>query len=224
MEERIIRSARALGIASLVGIAVWLAMVVFVAPVERVQGIVQKIFYAHVPCWPAAYLGFMLTAVGGLGFLQTRSEQWDRLALSGAEVGVFFCTLGLLTGPIWAKPVWNAWWVWDLRLTSTLVLWFIYVAYLFLRAFAYGSDTARTFAAIYGILGTALIPLVYKAVDLAKGGLHPENPLREGMPAEMAWTVGMGIAAYLLFFAYLVARRLEIARLEEAREEAAWAS
>ena len=223
MEDRFIGSARALGAAALVALAAWLAMVVFVAPIEKVQGVVQKIFYAHVPCWPATYLGFVLTAIGGIGFLQTRRESWDRLAFAGAQVGVLFGTLGLLTGPLWAKPVWNAWWVWDLRLTTTLVLWFLYVAYLFLRAFAYGSDTARTFAAVYGILGTALIPLVYKAVDIASG-LHPSNPLREGMPAGMLGTLWVGVGAYLLVFAYFLARRMEIGQLEAARDESSWAS
>ncbi len=128
MEERIVRSARVLGPVALIATAIWLAMVGLYAPVEAVQGIVQKIFYVHVPCALPAYLGFILTAVGGIGFLSTREEAWDRLALSGAEVGVIFCTLIVVTGPIWAKPVWGHWWVWDLRLTSTLVLWFIYVA------------------------------------------------------------------------------------------------
>ena len=225
MELWIIRSARATGIAALVAIALWLTLVVAVAPIERVQGVVQKIFYAHVPCWPPAYLGFLLTAVGGVGFLATRREAWDRLALSAAEVGVFFCTLGLVTGPIWAKPVWGEWWVWDLRLTSTLILWFIYVAYLFLRGFAFGTDTARTFAAVYGILGTALIPFVYFAVDLAQGStLHPSNPVREVLPPGMTSTLLAGVAAYLLAFFHLLARRLEIAQLEAAWEEAQWAT
>jgi heme exporter protein C len=163
--------------------------------------------------------------VFGIGFLRTRTESFDRMAVAAAEVGVLFCTLGLITGPIWAKPVWGVWWVWDLRLTSTLILWFIYVAYLFLRAFALGSDTAKSFAAVYGILGTALIPLVYYAVDLAQGStLHPSNPAREGLPPEMATTVLAGIGAYLLAFAYLAARRLEVAVLEAAAEEAEWTS
>ncbi len=219
-----IRSARVLGPLALVGVLVWLGMVVFVAPPERVQGIVQKIFYVHVPCVLPAYLGFILTAIGGLGFLRTRKEQWDRLALSGAEVGVVFCTLILLTGPIWAKPVWGHWWVWDLRLTSTLVLWFIYTAYLFLRAFVIGSDPARTLASVYGIAGTAAIPFVYYAVDLARGStLHPSNPAREGLPALMAATWGAGTVALLLVFAYLLVRRLEVARLEaEALESGGW--
>ncbi len=224
MEQAIIRSARITGPATLVAAALWLWMVGD-APVERVQGIVQKIFYAHVPCWPPAYLGFLLTAVFGIGYLRTRAEHFDRMALAAAEVGVLFCTLGLITGPIWAKPVWGVWWVWDLRLTSTLVLWFIYLAYLFLRTFALGSDTARTFAAVYGILGTALIPLVYLAVDLAQGStLHPSNPAREGLPPGMASTMLAGMAAYLLAFAYLGARRLEVAVLEAAAEEAEWAT
>ncbi|MFQ5514125.1 MAG: cytochrome c biogenesis protein [Myxococcota bacterium] len=219
MEERIVRSARILGLLALIAIGAWLGMVVFLAPVERVQGIVQKIFYVHVPCVLPAYLGFLLTALGGIGYLRTRRSQWDRLALSGAEVGVIFCSLIVVTGPIWAKPVWGHWWVWDLRLTSTLVLWFIYVAYLFLREFAFGSDTARTFASIYGIVGTAAIPFVYYAVDLARGStLHPSSPVREGLPPAMTWTLLSGLAAFVLVFGYLVARRLELARLEAAVE------
>lgn len=204
----------------------WLALVVFYAPTERVQGLVQKIVYVHAPLGPAAYLGFVLTAVGGIGFLVTRALHWDRLAQSSAEVGVLFCTLILLSGPIWAKPVWGHWWVWDLRLTSTLVLWFIYVAYLFLRGLAFGSDTARTFASVYGIAGTAAIPFVYYAVDIAGGStLHPSNPARAGLPAAMAQTLVAGFVAFLVFYFYLTAQRLGIARLEAraegAREEAA---
>jgi heme exporter protein C len=219
VEQAFARSARVTGPLALVALAVWLAMVAFVAPEEAVQGVVQKIFYVHVPCWPPAYLGFILTAVGGIGFLRTRDERWDRFALSAAEIGVLFCTLGLISGPIWAKPVWGHWWVWDLRLTSALVLWFIYVAYLFLRAFAPGSDVARTFAAIYGIAGTAAIPFVYYAVDLAQGAtLHPSNPAREGLPAEMGWTITAGLVAFLIVFAYLLAVRFEVANLEAELE------
>jgi heme exporter protein C len=215
VEERIIRSARLLAPLTVVALLIWLGMVIFYAPLERAQGVVQKIFYVHVPCVVPAYLGFLLTAVGGIGFLRTRKERWDRLAASGAEVGVIFCTLILVTGPIWAKPVWGHWWVWDLRLTSTLVLWFIYVAYLFLRAFVIGSDPTRTFASVYGIVGTAAIPFVYYAVDMARGStLHPSNPVREGLPGSMTATLVGGMVAFLLVFAYLTARRIEVAKLE----------
>ena len=214
-EGRAIRSSRLAGVLSLLGIALWLLLVFFYAPVERVQGIVQKIFYVHVPCAPVAYLGFVMAAVGGVGFLRTRREQWDRVAVASAEVGVVFCTLILITGPIWAKPVWGHWWVWDLRLTSTLVLWFIYAAYLFLRSLTAGSDAARTFASIYGILGTAAIPFVCCAGDLAQGStLHPSNPARAGMPASMVIPLLVGFVAFGFVYWFLFARRLEIARLE----------
>ncbi len=208
-------SARAVGAASLGLVALWLALVVFYAPIEAVQGVVQKIFYVHIPAIIPTYLGFALTAVGGIGYLRTRDDRWDRLALAGAEVGVLFCSLMLVVGPIWAKPVWGQWWVWDLRLTSTLVLWFIYVAYLFLRGLAFGSDSAKTFTSVYGILGTAAIPFVYFAVDLAqKSTMHPSNPAREGLPPAMGQTVGAGMVAFMLVFAWLVARRMELAALE----------
>jgi heme exporter protein C len=208
-------STRWLGLTALAALAAWLAMVVFYAPVEAVQGLVQKIFYVHVPNVLPTYLGFGLTAIGGIGFLLTRRAHWEALSIAGAEVGLVFCTLILLTGPIWAKPVWGHWWVWDLRLTSTLILWFIYLAYLFLRAFAFGSDAARTFSSVYGIAGVLAIPFVYFAVELARGDtLHPDNPAKEGLPAEMAWTVTLGLVAFALAFGWLAARRLEVARLE----------
>ncbi len=214
-EERAIRSTRITGPLGLLLGIVWLGMVGFYAPIEKVQGVVQKIFYVHVPCIPAAYLGFILTAVGGVAYLRTHKQSWDRFALCSAEVAVLFCTLILLSGPIWAKPIWGHWWVWDLRLTLTLVLWFIYVAYLFLRAFAFGSDAARTFASVYGILGTVLIPLVYYAVDLARGrAMHPSNPAREGLPEAMVLPLGVGLGAFFLVFIYLTLRRFEVAGLE----------
>jgi heme exporter protein C len=214
------RSSVAAGLLALGALAVW-AWLVVQAPVEAVQGPVQKILYVHVPNVIPTYLGFVLTAVAGVGFLWTRREAWDALAVAGAEVGIIFCSLILVTGPIWAKPVWGHWWAWDLRLTSTLVLWFIYVAYLLLRAFSFGSGQARTFTAIYGIAGTAAIPFVYFAVKIARGGLHPDNPAEQGLPPSMAWTLFSGHVAFLLVFAYLAARRLQLAQLEARLEEPA---
>jgi heme exporter protein C len=220
MEDRVIASGRFFGWAAVVLVPVWLAMVAFLAPVEAVQGVVQKIFYLHVACILPAYLGFVLTAVGGIGFLAVRGEAWDRLARAGAEVGVLFTTFFLVVGPLWAKPVWGHWWVWDLRLTLTLVLWFVYLAYLFLRAFTIGSDAARSFASVYGIAGTAVIPFVYYAVELAREStMHPSNPASEGLPSAMAWTALVGLAAFVALFGYLLALRLEVGRLEARAEE-----
>lgn len=213
-----VASARGVGAAALLALALWLALVIFYAPIEQVQGIVQKIFYVHIPAIIPMYFGFVLTAIAGIAFLRTRADRWDQLALAGAEVGVVFCSLMLVVGPIWAKPVWGQWWVWDLRLTSTLALWFIYVAYLFLRALAFGSDAAKTYTAIYGIAGTAAIPFVYFAIDIAQGStMHPSNPAREGLPPEMARTAAAGLIAFVLVFAWLVARRFELAALDAER-------
>jgi heme exporter protein C len=214
VEERV-GTARWTGLVALLLLPVWLGLVIFYAPLEVTQGIIQKIFYVHIPAIIPTYFGFVLAAIGGILFLRSRDDRWDHLALAGAEVGVVFCSLMLLVGPIWAKPAWGHWWVWDLRLTTTLMLWFIYVAYLFLRSFAFGSDTAKTFAAIYGIAGIAAIPFVYFAVDLAQGStMHPSNPSREGLPPEMGQTVGVGMVAFIWVFAWLVAKRLELAALQ----------
>lgn len=210
-----IASARWVGGLALALIPVWLYLVAYYAPIEAVQGVIQKIFYVHIPAIIPTYFGFVLAAIGGAGYLRTRDDRWDQLAVAGAEVGVVFCTLMLLVGPIWAKPAWGHWWVWDLRLTTTLMLWFIYVAYLFLRSFAFGSDTAKTFTAVYGIAGIAAIPFVYFAVDLAQGStLHPSNPAREGLPPAMGQTVGVGMVTFVWIFAWLVAKRLELAALQ----------
>ncbi len=214
-EERTIRSARISGPLALIALGVWLWLVVFYAPIEKVQGVVQKIFYVHVPLSGPAYLGFILTGVGGIGYLRTRRESWDRLAHCSAEVGVLFTTLILLSGPLWAKPVWGHWWVWDLKLTSTLVLWFVYVAYLFLRGLTFGSDAARSVASVYGIAGVAGIPFNYFAVELAREStMHPSSPASEGLPGQMIVTLLAGVGAFLVVFAYLLSRRVEIARFE----------
>src|SRR5216684_3135572 len=105
----------------------------FVAPNELTMGIVQRIFYLHAPCGMTALAAFIVCFVGNLGFLFKREAKWDWLGVSAAEVGLAFCTVVLLTGPIWAKPAWGVYWAWDARLTSTLVLWLLYVSYLIWR-------------------------------------------------------------------------------------------
>lgn len=190
--------------------AFWLAIVAR-APLDQTQGVIQKILYLHVPIVFAAYLGFLLTALGGAVYLWRNDEQYDRLARSAAEVGVLFCTLVLVTGPIWAKGTWGRWWSWDLRLTVTLLLWFIYLAYLLLRGFTEGSHRAARFAAVYGIVGVLVIPLNYYAIDLAGGrSIHPENLQRGSLGAGMGWPFVLGVATALVAFLHLLVRRIEV--------------
>src|SRR5438045_282992 len=133
------------------------------APTERTMGDVQRIFYYHVASAWTAFLLFLINFVASVIYLIRRSTKADILALVSAEVGVVFCTVVLVTGPIWARPVWGIWWTWDLRLTLTLVLWLIYVSYLVLRRFSTSSQTPKL-AAVVAILGALDVPLVYFSI------------------------------------------------------------
>jgi len=134
-----------------------------VAPTERTMGDVQRIFYYHVPSAWTAFLLFFVNLVASVGYLVKRNLKVDALAMVSAEVGVVFCTVVLVTGPIWARPVWGIWWTWDVRLTSTLVLWLIYVSYLLLRRFS-DSAQAPVLAAVLAVFGALDIPLVYFSI------------------------------------------------------------
>jgi heme exporter protein C len=134
-----------------------------VAPTERTMGDVQRIFYYHVPSAWTAFLLFTVNLVASVVYLVRRSAKADAVALGSAEVGVVFCTIVLVTGPIWARPVWGIWWTWDLRLTLTLVLWLIYVSYLILRKFSDSSQTPKL-AAVLAIFGALDVPLVYFSI------------------------------------------------------------
>lgn len=209
----------------LLGIAVpvWLWFVVQ-APLDSVQGVVQKIVYVHPPCAFAAYLGFVCTAIGGALYLWSRDEAWDRFAASSAEVGVLFCALVIATGPLWARGTWGRWWSWDLRLTLTLLLFLVYLSYLLLRGFTEGGERIARFAAVYGIAGLAIIPLNYFAIELAGGrSIHPENLQRGSLGEGMRAPFWLGVLTALLAFAHLLARRVEVAWLDEraTRAEAA---
>jgi len=215
VEQFLIRSTRYLGPLALLALAV-VVYAVYNAPRELIQGLAQKIFYVHVPCATPAYSGFVIAAIGGIGYLRTGRDQWDRIALAGAEVGIVFCTLLIVTGPIWARPIWGVWWDWgDLRLASSAVLWFIYVGYLFLRSFADGDFMRRT-AAIVAIGGTLAIPFVFFAVDLASNQtVHPGRP---SMSPEIRNAFLTCMVAFLFPFLYLLCLRLSVAHAEAEAE------
>ncbi len=135
----------------------------FVAPTERTMGDVQRIFYYHVPSAWTAFLLFCVNFIASVVYLAKRNPAADAVAAASAEVGVAFCTVVLVTGPIWARPVWGIWWTWDARLTTTLVLWLIYVSYLVLRRYSTGSQTS-VLAATLGIFGFVDVPIVYMSI------------------------------------------------------------
>jgi len=196
-----------------------IAMMFFYAPIEREMGIVQKIFYFHVPLAWNAFLGFTIVFFCSFRYLATRDPKWDARAVSAAEVGVLFTTLVLITGPIWAKPVWGIWWTWDARLTLTFVLWLIYLGYLMLRRYIDSPERRSALAAIVGIVGFVDVPLVYFAIRWWRTQ-HPQPVIMggddSGLDPRMATTLWVSTAAYLLLFTALYRRRL---RLEYARAE-----
>jgi heme exporter protein C len=139
---------------------------IYVAPVDAMQGEIYRIIFYHVPSATVAFLFFAISLVGSIGFLAfrrshpARAQAADAWALAGAEVGVVFCTVVLVTGPIWGRRAWGIWWTWDARLTTTLILWLIYVSYLLLRRFIAGSQM-QALAAVLGIFGALDVPIVY---------------------------------------------------------------
>ncbi len=141
-------------------------------PVEATMGIVQKIFYFHVPCWWGMYLGAVFCFIGSIGYLAKGTIRWDAFARAGADVAVVMGLMGLITGPLWALKAWGKAWTWDPRLTTALLSFLVYVAYTVLRSFADGGEAERKFAAALGILGAANLPIIHYSVK-KWGGQHP---------------------------------------------------
>ena len=212
--------AAILDVALFVSMATAMALIFFYAPIESKMGIVQKIFYVHVPLAWNAFLGFAIVFVASFRYLATRDPKWDARALSAAEVGVLFTTLVLITGPIWAKPVWGIWWTWDARLTLTLVLWLIYMGYLMLRRYVESTERRAVLAAIVGITGFIDVPLVYFAIRWWRTQ-HPQPVIAggegAGLDPRMATTLWVCVAAFTLLFFALYRRRVA---LEKLRAEA----
>jgi len=180
-------------------------------PLEAKQGAAQKIFYIHVPAAWVAFLAFFLVAVSSGVYLWLRDVRLDRFAESSAEVGVVFTTVVLLTGPLWAKPIWGTYWAWwDVRLVSTLFLWFIYVSYLVLRGAVESPPLRARYSAVLGILGAFLIPFIHLSVYLFST-MHPMpivgKPSKPSLPSEMLLTLMLSLASFtLLYFAFLRSR------------------
>jgi heme exporter protein C len=199
--------------------------VFLVAPVEKRMGIVQKIFYFHVPSWYAMYLGAGACFLGSLGYFLKPTDARDAFARAGAEVAVVFGAIGLITGPLWGAKAWGSFWTWDPRLTTALLSFLIYVAYLVLRAFAVGDGTGeRRFAAALGVLGAANLPIIHYSVQ-KWGGQHPMVITGSGgglAHPDMKIALAGGFLCFTLLPALMLwARtRLELAQSRLARAEA----
>ncbi len=177
-----------------------LLLVFFYAPEEKNQGIVQKIFYFHVASAFAMYAGFGLAGLFALLYLWRRQISDDCMSHAGATVGLVFCTMVLVSGPIWAKPVWGTWWTWDPRLTTTLLIWLIFFSCFLLRRFFGQNPKGKIAAAILTLFGLVDIPLIFLSVKLWRG-IHPSVlGQEESMPVEMRITLIVSLISILVFF------------------------
>ncbi len=191
-------------------------------PVELRQGPAQKIFYVHAPAAWVAFLAFSVVALAGVLYLWLRDPRLDRIAESSAEVGLVFNTVVLVTGPLWAKPVWGTWWTWDARLTLTLFLWLIYLGYVVLRGAIDDREMRARYASVLGVLGALLIPFIHLSVYLFRT-LHPQpivlKPSAPSLPGEMLTTLLLSFLAFTLLYIALVRSRYRLATLYLALEQ-----
>jgi heme exporter protein C len=228
------RAITSLGALAWTAVAISLALVFFVAreAEDAMGGQLQRIFYYHVSSAWVAYLGFAIVFIASIAYLRTDARRWDLLAHSAAEIGVVFCSLVLITGPIWARPVWGTWWQWDARLTSSFVMWLTYVGYLLLREFSVDPTRTGRSAAVLGIVGFINVPIVHFSIQWWRT-LHPSGPTVAnlsddsglGGPEMLAFFTSL--IAFTLLFSWLLVLRTRLGRLGdevERREVAAVAT
>jgi heme exporter protein C len=212
------RGERVLGVLAAVALAISLVLSLSVAPPDAVQGEVQRLMYVHVPAAWLAYLSFAVVFVGSIAYLRTRKTRWDRLAGASAEIGVLFTALAIVLGALWGKPVWGTWWTWDPRLTTTAVLLLIFVGYLAIRRISDNPSRRATWCAVVGIVGFLDVPIVHLSVVWWRSLHQGPTVLRLGGPdieGTMLLALLVGVAAFTLVYAYLMALRLRVGRLEE---------
>ena len=200
---------------------VWLALAgyaaLFVAPTEKTMGVIQRIFYFHVPSFWTAFVAIGTTTYASIAYLKTRAPKWDWLAVSAAELGTVFLTIGLVTGPIWAKPVWGHWWVWDPRTTSTFVLWAMYVSYLLLRTLVEEPERRALLSSVVAVFACLDVPLVYFSIWWFRT-LHPQPVIGDGgsLDPTMGKVLLLCWGAMVALFLLVVRQRY---RLEKLRAE-----
>ncbi len=208
------RTATVIGLLALALMLIALFMVFVWVPTEADQGIVQRIFYFHVACAWVAFAAFGLVAICGILYLWLGQQVFDDLGYAAAETGMVFCTLVLITGSLWAKPIWGAWWTWDSRLTTTFILWLLYGGYLMLRAMGDDTPQIARFGAVIGIVAAADVPVIIISVRLWRT-IHPAVLItRQGAHGledpRMVATLLVSLAAFTVLFLWLMMLRVAL--------------
>ena len=219
----LVRDALLIGSALLMALTLYL--VYFWAPTEQNLGVSQRIFYFHVPLGWIGMVSIIIVAIASLMHLFTGRQRWDDLAYSTAELGVIYASLILVTGAIWGKPVWGVWWTWDPKLTTTLVLWFIYVAYLMIRAYGPMGSQGRRFASVIALIGAIDAPIIYMA-SIWWRTAHPA--LNIGPAADEAEAIGstriyltllVSVIAFTVMYIALLTERYALRKSESDLDE-----
>ena len=205
-------------------IATW--MVFFYAPMESVMGNVQRVFYFHVAAGWVGMLSFLVAAIVGVAYLVTSGRKWDLAGLSAVEIGMVFAFVNVVTGAIWARPIWNTWWTWDPRLTTATIMELIYAAYLMLRSGLEDPNRRARFGAVYAIVGFISVPLTFFSARLFRT-IHPvvigtNQPGAEGsfdMTPKMLQTFLFSLLTFSFIFADLLWHRIRLGRLADRVEQ-----
>ncbi len=190
-----------------------LYLIFFYAPLEKNMGIIQKIFYFHIASAWVGFLALFIVFLASIGYLWKRRPVFDNIARASAEIGTIFITMVLVTGPLWARPIWNTWWTWDPRLTTTLVLWFMYLAYIVLQSGGEGENRQRL-SAIYGIIAFINVPLVFFSIRWWRT-IHPVVISSSGMnlSGKMIVTLVFSIFTFTVLYLNLLLLRTDIIKL-----------
>jgi heme exporter protein C len=212
-----LRLANTLIVAAVILVAGYAAL--FVAPDERTMHEIQRIFYFHLPSWIASFTAFFIAFAANIAYLSTRKPHWDWLGVASAEVGVICCTMGLITGPIWAHPVWGVWWTWDARLTTTFILWLLYISYLLLRQLLEDPDRRAALSAVFGVFAFLDVPLVYVSNRLWRT-THPQPVILGGQGSGLDPTMGkVMLLCVVAVLAVMILVLIDRYRLEELRHD-----
>ncbi len=186
------------------------------APTEPLMGHIQRIFYFHMGTVWVATVAFIIVFISSILYLWKGTRKWDILAYCSAELGVLFLTLTIITGSIWAKPIWGTWWTWDPQLTTTFILWILYIVYLVLRSSAENDSKRAKFAAVFGIIAFIDLPLVYLSVRVMRG-ISPVvfGPGGGGIEPQMMHALLINMAAFSLLFIVLLLERIDLERFQD---------
>ena len=197
-----------------------IGMVFFYAPLEKTMGSVQKIFYFHLPLAFSAFLSFFVAFIAGIMYLRTRRQIWDARLAASVEIGVVLTTLVLITGSLWGKPIWNTYWTWDPRLTTSLILWFIFASCLILRSAVEEEGKRATYSAVMAIVGFVDVPIVFLSARLWRS-IHPTVIRSDsvGLESSMLMTLLACMIAMLTFWIGLYKFRVSLQLQEAAASE-----